>query len=851
MSISSKKIFLKDRNGNYLLPISQSSLIQYNPATGGEETVKKSLDNINSYIGGLAGITDKINTRINTLDSDTDIGETVGNGGKEITADGKTSYIHTKNWLTYVGIIDGKIAYAEFTKATADNVEFSYIYTPSGTTDNPNPKPVNTTVSVSQRLTYLSDYADSLNKNIVDNANKTDKIVGLNKLYSGNGIELISSSNDSGQLESVTVNAKVDNLTTYFGADKSIKVKNVNAREVTVDAISNLSDTTQSLPAFLTNTYTKLYNSINDSKQSSYNNSDKAFNDVISRLGLIDGATDASKNTSYFTKTNSVKKITDALATDITNNRIDVYKDAQNNNVSGLTISDPQTENGKSGRTIKVNVDNDSVFLNSTNALSTKQYSLEYETTGKTEDNTNGTHLIKLYATNPVNNSKTLAGQIDATDFVKDSFLKTVSLTNAASGDDATNAILRMVWNTVFNDSYTDNEQDETTTIDVDLRNYIKPYKASNNGLSLDNQTFKLDISYGLTIGTKYNDKDDSTRRLYLNIDETSTDFNKSGKNNSSFVTLSASGLKISGIQKAINDAISKINAAETPLVKDSTNKISSPTKVITGITTTVSDNNTVSFTPSSVDLIANNVQYQYTTTGSDGMTTTVNESIGSYLDYLGYTVYDIKTRFGDTIIANLKSRISSWDEEQSYTGKIVSTIEETAGLVKATQYSFVDEFKLQTSLTPANKVKTGDDAHEDLHETLSTALSYLTSENTKQDVHLSNLDKQLTTTSDSVQYTAIKIPENKPGNDVFNTSSYLTVTPSTQGKTTTYTLELHDVASATKLNSINAELTSGNNTDVTQENKYTDSDHRTEGAIFFEQIGESSTIYINPSLFV
>ena len=851
--VNSKKIFIKDRNGNYLLPITDSSLVQYLNSDSKSETVKHAIDEINSYVGGLGGITQQIVEKINDLDSDT----LVNQSNKEIP---------TNSWLTYVQIKDGKITQAYYSEINAEQVKYSYVET---ITDETGTHTYNAVTPVSERLTYLLNYTTQLAYETANNAEHAAKTAGISNIYAEKDSSVKISqtpgfmSDGTAYVDKIKVGVKIKNNDglIYVNDDTTTTVGDYTLNGQKLLALGTFSYShVDHLETYLHNIeesiVTSSENTTRDVENTIYSHLYETpipkdgyvvpgsytlaslhnnYNDVIRTLGEDKNSTETTP-ISYFNSSNTVKNTTDYLYKKSYEDKINLT-DSHN----ALSLTNAVAPN--TGRLLKVNTDNETIMVNSDNELATNLF-IKY-----VKDNTsvqNPKHQIILYS--KVNGTDVPIGDpIDASDFVKDSFLASALLidpvlpgTTTTDASKPAKSILRLTWNTTDADGHTIPAPIQTT--DIDLTQFIKPYKASNNGIFLNDQTFSLGIYNGLEY-SNYIVNSYTFSYIGIKLDNS---------NESEFLTVSQlNGVKLSNVRNTINASISPITTGSKDannLVLDNASIIT-PAKVITGFRTIINGDKTFGFEYDKVILKSENIQHSWIENKLIGGTNSHilhNDSVNTYITTLGTYLDTIKSQLGSdsTVTQMIEQHLSALTytlrPENKYAGLVINSITQTNGAVNQLSYTYVDEFVLQQSLTPT--------AYG--HEKLKDALSYLIHENTRQDNLLNNVTTYYNNITANINNVTVAV-DNAHDTTNFHSSTYVNIhehdTLSNGIHTTAYTIQVNDIASATTLHNINNELSTGNNVVTDTDKILTDADKHTDGALFFQSIGY---ITLNTDLF-
>lgn len=865
---NSKKIFIKDKEGNYLLPITDASFIQYLNSYSQNETVKHALDELNSYVGGIGDITTQITNKINDLDSDTKVNQP----NKYDASDTEHLYpykdIPTNSWLTYIQIQDGKITQAYYSEINAEQVKYAYVET---IVDETGTHTYNAVTPVSERLTYLLNYTTQLAYETANNAQQSAKTAGISNIYAENdsSVKIIQTpgfmSDGTTYVDKIKVGVKiknddgliyvdddtntttgdyilngqklltlgtfsyshVDNLETYLHViENSIATNSTNiTRNIENDIYSHLYETPIPEDGYIVpGSYTLA---------SLYNN----YNNVIKTFGEAENSTE-TELISYFNSSNTVKNTTDYLYKKSYEDKINLTDER-----NGLSLTNAVAPN--TGRILKVNTDNDTIIINSDNELTANLF-IKYVKDDVTVQNPK--HQIILYS--KVNGVDVQIGDaIDASDFVKDSFLASAILidpvlpgTTTVDTSKPAKSILQLVWNTTDADGHTIPSSIPTT--DIDLTQFIKPYKASNNGIFLNDQTFSLGIYNGLEYS---NYIIDSYTFSYIGI-------KLDNDNESEFLTVSQlNGVKLNNVRSTINSSVTPITTG----IKDAHNlvlsydnvSIMTPAKAITDFRTIINNDKTFGFEYENVILNSENIQHSWIENKIvDNVNSQIlhNDSINTYITILGTYLDNLKSQLGNgsTVTQIVEQYLSALTytirPENEYAGLVINSITQTNGAVNQLSYAYVDEFILQQSLTPSAKANA--ETHKaDSHEKLQDALSYLISENARQDISINDVATYYNNITANINNVTVAV-DNAHDTDKFHSSSYVNIhtndTTYNGIHTTAYTIQVNDIASATTLHNINAELSSGNNVVTDTDKILTDADKHTDGALFFQSIG-------------
>lgn len=883
---NSKKIFIKDRDGNFLLPVTDSSLVQYLNSDAQSETVKHALDEINSYVGGLGGITQQIVAKINDLDSDTLVNQPDKYSAYDTEHVNPYREVPTNSWLTYVQITDGKITKADYNEINADAVKYTYTET---IVDETGTHTYTATTQVSERLTYLVDYTKLLAYEAEENAKKVAQTSGISHIYAEtNSAVHIAQINGimtdgTAYVDKIKIGVKLNSDggliyvddTSNIGTDEystdgkkiltlgTFSYSHVNGLETYLHTIENsITQTSYDLTRNIENDiYSHLYEKpIPDggtvtpesyTLASVYKQENNHYDELRKTLGETD---DNNPNviTSYFDSVNTVKATTDYLYKKAYTDEINVA-----DGLNGLVIDTAISP--KLGRTIKVGVDDNTILIGNDNKLTTNLY-IKY-----VKDDigiTNPKHQIILFS--KINGVDTQIGDaIDASDFVKDSFLASAALvdptlpgTTDIDTSKPAKSILQLVWNTVDADGHTIPSPIATTNID--LTQFIKPYKGSNKGIFIDEQTIKLGIFNGLEYANYTLDGGAHTYS-YVGIKLDAT-------NESEFLTVSDAGIKLNGVRSTISSAVSPITTgikdANKPVYDSAASYIVTPAKLMVGMRTIVGGDKTFGFEYDSIELKSDVIQHLWTENKIvNTVPTTIQhyDVVSTYIDNLGNDIDSIKQQLGDgssvsQIIASyLHALTYEVGSVGDYNGLIIKTIKQTDGAVNHLTYSYVDTFVLQTSLTPSAKADLPS-AKLDDHETLATALSYITSENTKQDNEITYVKGLVDNVVNKISYTTLSVDTAHDTVDPnkFESSSYIGVYSNVAVvngiNTTNYSIQAKDIASAASLHNINSELSTGNNIVTPADKVLTTDDKHTDGALFFQTIGN---IDIDTTLFI
>ena len=877
---NSKKIFIKDRDGNFLLPVTDSSLVQYLNSDVQSETVKHALDEINSYVGGLGGITQQIVEKINDLDSDT----LVNQPDKYSTYD--TEHVNpyrevpTNSWLTYVEIKDGKITKADYNEVNADQVKYTYVET---IVDETGTHTYTATTQVSERLTYLVDYTKLLAYEAEENAKKVAQTSGISHIYAetNSAVHIAQTTGlmDDGTsyVDKIKIGVKLnsDNGLIYVDDNANINTNefntdgkklltlgtfsysHVDGLETYLHTIENsITQTSYDVTRNIENDiYSHLYekpipvNGIVLPESYTLASIYKKENNIVKSLGEIDD-NDPNIITSYFTPGNTVKATTDYLYKKSYDDEINV------DGLSGLTINTAISP--KLGRTIKVDVDDNTILIGTDNKLTTNLF-IKYV---KDDVNTlNPKHQLILFSkTNGVDTQ--IGDAIDASDFVKDSFLASAALVDPTLPGKSTidtskpaKSVLQLIWNTTDADGHTIPSPIATTNID--LTQFIKPYVASNAGIFLDEQTIKLGIFNGLEYGD-YTADGGSHTYSYVGI---KLDTN----NESEFLTVSNAGIKLNSVRSTLNSAINPITTgikdANKPIFDSNTSYIVTPAKLMVGMRTIVGGDKTFGFEYDSVELKSDVIQHLWTehkTVNTVPTTIQHYDDVNTYITNLGNNIDVIKQQLDDgtsvsqRIISYLHALTYEVGANGDYNGLVIKTIKQTDGAVNHLTYSYVDNLILQTSLTPSAKADIPTNKNDD-HETLGVALTYLTTENTRQDGEITYTKSLVDNIANKIRYTTLSVDTAHDTVDPnkFESSTYIgvysNVTVVNGINTTNYSIQAKNIASAATLHNINSELSTGNNIVTPTDKILSIEDKHTDGALFYQTIGN---IDIDTSLF-
>ena len=468
--------------------------------------------------------------------------------------------------------------------------------------------------------------------------------------------------------------------------------------------------------------------------------------------------------------------------------------------------------------------------------------------------------LILFSKTNGVDTQ--IGDAIDASDFVKDSFLASAALVDPTLPGKSTidtskpaKSVLQLIWNTTDADGHTIPSPIATTNID--LTQFIKPYVASNAGIFLDEQTIKLGIFNGLEYGD-YTADGGAHTYSYVGI---KLDTN----NESEFLSVSNAGIKLKSVRSTLNSAINPITTgikdANKPIFDSNTSYIVTPAKLMVGMRTIVRGDKTFGFEYDSVELKSDVIQHLWTehkTVNTVPTTIQHYDNVNTYITNLGNNIDVIKQQLGgdnsvsQIITSYLHALTYEVGATGDYNGLVIKTIKQTDGAVNRLTYSYVDNLILQTSLTPSAKADIPTNKNDD-HETLGVALTYLTTENTRQDGEITYTKSLADNIANKIRYTTLSVDtaHNTVDPNKFESSTYIGVYSNVAVvngiNTTNYTIQAKNIASAATLHNINSELSTGNNIVTPADKILSIEDKHTDGALFYQTIGN---IDIDTSLF-
>lgn len=700
---NTRKMFIRDKEtGGILFPVSDAHLIQYNQ----NDTVENALNNISS---NLENVTIKVGSGIVGLNSDTLVNISSDENG--------VKHVPENSVLSYIQIKDGKIFKADYTQLSAEQITYSL--------DN------GKRISVADRFNTLGS--------IIEGTGGIDKIVASedSPIY----ITRVYDKDNDKKLNHVELNVIADNETIVLN-DFLTHTNSVGGKQLSIGHFSythvdnlvtylhNIEDSVTTMGALTERSiYENLYELTKDDLIPDYNL--KTLHDEISNnkneFENILGKDEDNKP--YFTIAHTVKNALDILTTELNSQIINT-----NTKNSGLTIENAgQADDIKYGRKIYANVDNETTFIDDDNNL-VVPINIRFQS-----DNEKGIHNIQLYTVNPTNDTETIINTLDATDFVKDSFLSKAELKN--NENDATKppfSVLRLTWKTV--DDSGKNIQNTIMPVDIDLTQYIKPYFADGNGLVLDGQTFKININRGLSVEEVT--KDNVTSKFIgIKLDKSLPETN----DNEKFLSITDEGVKLNNISKTINDTFNKINAEEINVLHNENdyNVIDTVAKPIVGISSYTDASGVHQFSVNRVDLTTNEIKHSWSEKDKDEKTILHDVSLSSYINVVNDKISNLnsaKTSATDvnTLIDNKIKDLDS-DLTNNNNGQIITGVHITDGKLNSFDYDNVDNFTLQK---PINKdVET---------QTLGNALSYLISVNDTQNIDLNNIHDKINELTDN-----------------------------------------------------------------------------------------------------